>query len=308
MSLFGFDVLRYLEDRGIYYTTEGKNISSEEWVGVSCPFCGDRSNHLGINRNNKAIHCWRCNPKTKTIRHYIQQTERCSWSKIDEIIEKFQDRTLAHLEVGKIREPSTKPIMLPKEATKHFPDTHIDFLNRRGFPAEQTINRYDLYACRFTGNFKYRLIAPVYLDNELVTFVGRDITNQSEDRYKNAPIEQSKLPAKETLYNIDSVKDTAIIVEGITDVWRMGDGCVATFGTVFTDAQVKMFEGVKRAFIMFDSEEKDSNAPIQAEKLGYALSSVVPHVEVLSLEKGDPADLSVQEVAEIRYEIFGRFS
>jgi hypothetical protein len=44
--------------------------------------------------------------------------------------------------------------------------------------------------------------------------------------------------SKETLYNLDNAKDgTAIVVEGPIDVWRIGDGAVATFGVIYTQKQ-----------------------------------------------------------------------
>ena len=42
-----FDVLEFLDDRGIPYVTEGKNVSYG-WAEINCPFCpdGDPSEHL----------------------------------------------------------------------------------------------------------------------------------------------------------------------------------------------------------------------------------------------------------------------
>jgi hypothetical protein len=48
----------------------------------------------------------------------------------------------------------------------------------------------------------------------------------------------------------------------------------------------------------------DSDATQQANELADNLCQLFPYVEVLELEKGDPADLSLQEAQEIRELIF----
>jgi DNA primase len=106
---------------------------------------------------------------------------------------------------------------------------------------------------------------------------------------------------KECLYNIDTVKDTAIIVEGVTDVWRIGQGCVATMGLEYTTEQIKLLvdRGVKQAFVMFDSE---SFAIRKARKLANSLS-IFMESETIELSDGDPGELTINQVQEIRGEI-----
>jgi len=47
-----------------------------------------------------------------------------------------------------------------------------------------------------------------------------------------------------------------IIVEGITDVWRLGDGAVATFTKNFTREQILLLKkkNIKEAFVFYDSD------------------------------------------------------
>ena len=97
------------------------------------------------------------------------------------------------------------------------------------------------------------IVAP-YLDRRLITLVGRDITDQSDKRYKALAVSKSVSTVKGTLYNIDSVKDSVIIVEGVFDCWRIGDACVATFGTKVTHEQILMLRGFRRAFVLFDAD------------------------------------------------------
>jgi hypothetical protein len=108
------------------------------------------------------------------------------------------------------------------------------------------------------------------------------------------------------LYNADSVwgKDWVIIVEGPTDVWRLGDGAVCTFGTEGTEGKVRklLAMGVKRAFVIFDPE---TVATSQSLRLSAILSASIPHCETVILERGDPASLTPQEAEALKAELLG---
>lgn len=190
-------------------------------------------------------------------------------------------------------------VSLPKGSSKKFAGLFTNYLFNRNFFPDELIKRFDLYCCHLIGDFKFRIIVPIYQKYELVAYVGRDVTGKSEMKYKNSPIEESKIPVKECLYNLDTIKDRAIIVEGVTDVWRLGNECVATFGTQYTKAQVSLLSGLKKAFVLYDAD-----ASKQAEKLGNDLSSIVDSVEVLTLDSGDPADLSPTEALKLKSYLF----
>jgi hypothetical protein len=66
---------------------------------------------------------------------------------------------------------------------------------------------------------------------------------------------------------------------------------------------VRILCKLKRAFVLYDAEDK---AQDMAEKLCFNLSTVVPIVETVELESGDPADLSDDDAKQLRKEIFGR--
>ena len=223
--------------------------------------------------------------------------ENCTYSEALKIIEGFKDNSFSTFEEKK-REPSRFDIQLPKGCTEIFPEIHEKWILSRRFDPEKLKKTYEIKAVHLFGEWKFRLIIPVFLDKKLVSYVGRDVTGMAEQKYKNCKIEDSKKTVKECLYNIDSVEDVAVVVEGVTDVWRGGDGFIATFGTQFTSDQVKQLMGLKRVIIMFDS---DANK--QAEKLANAATSVVPNVEIVTLDEGDPADLSDVEMFKLRKEL-----
>jgi hypothetical protein len=148
-----------------------------------------------------------------------------------------------------------------------------------------------------------RIIVPIYIHRQLVSFTTRDVTGQANIPWVHGSPAHVTLSPKDCLYNIDTVQDTVIILEGASDVWRIGDGTVGTFGHKYTKKQIHLLQKVRRAFVLFDSEEE---AQADAERLAYDLSSFVPDVHVYELDQGDPGDLSEDDVKAIRTEIFGR--
>lgn len=267
-------------------------------MGIRCPFCDDHSNHLGINLNSKFMNCFRCGAKGPATK-LVANLERCTWGEAKRIM------------LGFLEDPSLKPKIttrpelnhceLPSNATKNFTKKHTKFLQGRKFPSK-IIEDFDLYATNHIGHYKFRIIAPIYVNHQLVSFVARDVTGRASQKYLNCPNHKSLIPVKNTLYNIDSIRENAIIVEGITDVWRLGPGAVATYGTQVTDAQIHLLSGLKNAYILFDS---DAEAQKRAEELGASLSSIVRSVDILTLAEGDPADLHEDTVSYLRHTIFG---
>ena len=94
-----------------------------------------------------------------------------------------------------------------------------------------------------------------------------------------------------------------LVVEGVTDVWNIGDDTVATLGIKFTPMQVLTLSRYRRCFILYDAEEQ---AQTQADRLSKDLNTVVNEVILLQLPQGDPADLSEDDVKSLRSQIFGR--
>jgi len=180
---------------------------------------------------------------------------------------------------------------------------HIDYLEKRNYDVQHLIQNYNIHFGGYTGNFKYRIIIPVYLNGKLVSYVGRDITESAYLRYKNLREQDSVLPVKETVYNIDNVTDEAIICEGITDAWRFGFNAVALFGLVYTQKQVRLLgTKLKKAYICFDNEpQAEQAAEILAEELSWQGVST----EILLIDTKDPGEMSNKEADLVKQELFG---
>ena len=288
-----FDIIAFLEDHRIEFSLSGKNISSG-WLGLPCPSCEDPSTHMGINIETKAVNCWKCG--RGNLQKLIQELLEISPIRAKKIITIYSHGLKKDFQHKHPMLPNDQPVIPPyfvrlKEKNNSLVDR---FLKKRGIPLS-FISQYELYWAGNLGPFAGRLIIPVKMYGNIVTFIGRDVTRLAHSPYKNSPKEKSIIPIKSCLYNYDNIiqKDKIIIVEGIIDAWKLGTGAVATFGTQWTREQILLLKTKKpeRIIILFDSEP-------QAQESAAKLATEIWFcpTETLFLEgHKDPGELSIEE-------------
>jgi DNA primase len=109
------------------------------------------------------------------------------------------------------------------------------------------------------------------------------------------------MPKREVLYNFDGARDVhfVIVVEGITDVWRIGDPAVAILGKTISPVQAELLRTTwrhKPIVVMLDGEAR-AEADAIVDKL--AQSGDNPVVAARLPVGVDPADLSEDEVWQV---------
>jgi len=293
-----FDVIAFLQDRGIQFDTEGKNISAG-WIGINCPFCSDPSNHCGINIESKIFTCWVCAEKGNAIK-LVTELESCSYKEAINIMQDFGEHFTRQQDLPLLLSDGTgnrSQGVLPITSQDNLPKMHTKYLLFRKFSPEYLIHKYKIKAVHTIGRYRFRIIAPFFLRSELVTFTARDVTGRRSPPYLACPDKSSIVSIKKTLYNIDTVRKKALLVEGITDVWRIGDGSIANSGVTFTDEQVELLmeREVEEVIIVFD---KGANR--QADIYAEALATVIKRVRMVILADGDPAEQPPEIIEEIR--------
>ncbi len=294
-----FKILDYLNEAGVPYSLHGKNIS-QGWVGINCPFCsGDRSYHGGIPLTGNIFSCFRCNTKT-SIKKLIVELEKCSSQQASITYSRYSDILYIPNYIDIQR--ATKVEWPPPVVTNKPLESHIRYIEDRNYDINHLVKNYNIHFGGYTGDFKYRIVIPVYLQGKLVSYLGRDISNMSYLKYKNLREQDSVLPVKETVYNIDNVTDEAIICEGVFDSWRFGFNAVALFGLVYTQKQVRMLGKLKKAYICFDNEPQ---AQAAAEILAEELIWQGVKVEILLIDTKDPGEMSSEEADTVKQELFG---
>lgn len=292
------DVIKFLDEYKLSYSKSGKNIG-RGWMGIKyCPFCGDKNYHLGVHKKTANISCWKC--KTKGwFYDYVMEEFKCDRNKAKKYCHPFINFNKNGFDKEVLDRPTRTK--LPEYATKEFPQCHKNYLFNRGFTFE-TIQRFDLYAVFMESMWRYRVIIPIYYDGKLVSFTARAISKEMEPRYLHSSNEISVIPVKQTLYNVDMVTDHIILCEGPTDVWKMGTGAVATFGTQFTNRQLCLLKrnGAKKATILFDPDKGGKKA---ARDLLTACDFIGIEANYYKLTDCDPGDLTFDEVYDLRKEI-----
>lgn len=307
-----FDVEKWLESLNISVHHEGPNLNKKgNWIAIDCPFCpeGDNLQHLGINLDYMNYNCWKC-PESGGIIKLIMKLERVSFDKCREIIETYSysriyKKTRLYEQLDS--EFDDKISIVEMNFDTKLQPLHKEWLESRKFDPDYIFKKYKLQCSGSlgdkNGNYQYRLIVPSFKGNQIVNFITRDVTNESKRPYINIPDEKAIIPCKSYLYNFQTVVDTALIVEGVTDVWRIGDGAVATLGVKYTAAQVNLLRSIPRRIVLFDAGKPEM---VFAQKMAYDLSNDGNFVDVWEMFEGDPCDLSDNDVKHLRKEIFGR--
>ena len=148
LQIDNVDIRSVLDDLHIYYTESGKNVS-EGWIGVSCPFCGDDSNHLGINIVQKTISCFKCGTTGTVIKYLAEQLQ--SFSKAIQILGDSIPRELRSFE-EKVSNSITH-VELPKEASRKITPYHAGYLQSRGYDWKYLSDKYNLHFCGPIGKW-----------------------------------------------------------------------------------------------------------------------------------------------------------
>ena len=300
-----FNVLKFYSAHGVDHITSGHKRARKGWVQIHCPFCR-RSYALGVNLTSGGVKCWVCGKHSQL--KLIQALLNCSANQAFAILEKFEGRpVLRAIPEDAIRPQVRRQCAWPL-GTVAMEQRHRSYLEKRRYDAERLESIYDLRGTGPVGEYNHRIIIPICLEGRMISFQGRDITGKCEDhdKYRACAQKDEAQDHKSSLYAIDLVPgDSAVVVEGAADCWRLGPGAVGTFGTGFTRRQQHLFRRkFKRAFMLFDPEPI---ATAQAERCAHDLAILGTQVELITLDGDqDPGDLPQDEADAIMRELLGK--
>jgi len=295
------DFKRFCNDYSLPYS----NKISHGFINVQCPFCDDKGMHLGINVEGAYASCFKCggHPLNKVIAVLTGMPFKIA----KDIVQRYSQAS------GEVRRQDSREnipsrIILPT-GTQELTQKARNYLIGRKFDPDKLIQDWRILSTGHIGFYKHRLFAPIYQSQQLVSYQCRDITGNAPQKYLACHQEDEIIQHQHCVYGLDQATEhgkTCLVVEGITDVWRMGHGAIATFGTGFTKQQARLIAmNFRRIFILFDSEPQ---AQEQAEKLGFLIGSSFSNiVEVINLpfliDDIDPGDLPQDTANEIMREI-----
>jgi hypothetical protein len=296
-----FDAKRFLTERNHPFKMSGAEISSG-WLGILCPICGDTSGstHGAFSLKNGAYNCWRCGG-THPIK-VIQELESCSYKKAKEIYNLYQTEEIFEEELITLADDIDIAKLTSASKMQWY---HRDYLEKRNFDSEKLEREYKLLGTGPTGNYRFSIVAPIIYQKREVSFQARDITDKNPSRYKPCRKENEVIHYKDILYNCDKIRKNIVIVEGISDVWRIGPGAIATFGVRFTKKQLILVLTLaqRSATIIYVCFDPELEAQKRARKLTHILKSIHKESYNISLsDTEDPGTMSEADAISFRRE------
>ena len=225
------DFQKLFEDYNVKYSLK----TNKGWVNTKCIYCGGSSYKLGFNPKNDFCTCFACgyhNLNDTLCRLLnIQKNELLS------VLPKYYGR---YSVVSQLNKKTVSHLQLPSTV---FTFAERKYLIGRNFSPRHLKQKYKIAGGGIYGEWKYRIIIPVFFNNKLVSWTARSIldkkTLQALDipRYKNLSAEKSVIDPKKVLFNYDSCGTAAALLEGPFDVLRFGDNSICSFGINLTQEQ-----------------------------------------------------------------------
>jgi hypothetical protein len=210
---------------------------------------------MGIPIEGNAAYCWRCG--RHSVVSTIAKLLKISEGKAYHIMQQYGGRaprkaSIKPIGIKKLKYPSNTETLLPQ---------HAKYLSSRGFDPEKIATEWGLLSlgpiCLLDGiQYGHRILAPIFWNENVVSFQTRDVTGKAQLKYLTCPINREIKHHKHILYGRqEKWTRRGICVEGITDVWRFGPAAFATFGIEFTREQVREIKNhFDEVFVIFDDE------------------------------------------------------
>ena len=285
------------------YKKSGENISAK-CIGINCPDCSDREFHMGIFVDRGNASCWRCGAKYSYKRIIVKLAEQSGISSA--IVESILANTIAHVSSEPVErrphilpptsnsEASFSAIKLPysfKYVSNESPDWVLEYIEERRLSVE-TCEEYDIGYCSH-GKQKYRLVVPIFYKDLLVSYQGRDVTNQHPAKYLTAEGQVNRF-----VFGIDDLEgDTAIITEGVFDAIRVGPPAVCSFGIDLSASQIGLLlaHNIRKVVFMWDAD-----AYLKARAAVKKIQPFMEAVKIVKLPYGaDPDSLDKKESLQL---------
>ena len=283
------NVEEILDELDIIYASAGESEHvTAGWIGVDCPWCGDcQEYHLGIHKNSGRCSCWQCGGHSLTA--VLVETAKIDWRRAKKLSAGL-DYALEEIEAhtGAYAAPYGVGELLP---------VHRRYLERRGFDPDYLVKRYGIGGIGIAPKLPWRLFIPITYRGELVSWTTRRIDKEKRFKYIGAKHSEEKIQAKSLLYASEFARHAICIVEGPADVWRIGNGAVATFGTSYTISQLRKMAAFPVRVVAFDAEAEAQRA---ADRLCSDLSVFAGKTTRVTIESKDPGCASDQEIEFLR--------
>lgn len=283
-------------------------VTAGEYYRVSCPICSDTRkrlyiNHQYANRNGMAI----CFNETACLSGEYNSTNR---ERLRQTILSFVNPGV-HFTVkpAKVEADDGGPLQavgypgsgrLLSQVEKDHPA--YQYLVSRRFDPEKLAREFGvgLVDTDTEANLVGRIIVPIHMHGQMVGWQGRypgdiDWKGTGIRKYWNLPhMKKSRM-----LYGYDQARafPYCIVVEGVTDVWRVGPPAVCILGNSLNFAQRRLICTTwQTVFVMLDPDAMEKSR-IAVHELKNHLREAGGQVVEITLPGGkDPADFDARDL------------
>lgn len=236
-----------------------------------CPFCGDTGFHLYVNYQygrkdpcGSVIEIANCfhgcldDPKNR---------HRLEYDLLFRLGRRVSKEAMQKAKEEKAREPVPELVSQKLDGVIpliDLPEEHeaVQYILSRGY-SRKTMVDYHLGYCDNPDEWMVngRLVIPVFFKGEEIGWQARKINEEARGpKYYNS----RGFPKSHVVYNFDvaSRQEFVVLVEGVTDVWRIGAPAACTFGKGISESQMKLIDSTwkeKPVIFMLDNDaEKES--------------------------------------------------
>lgn len=294
------NLIEELEDHQIPYR---EHQSKEDEIWICCPFCieegttPDSRFRLGVNVVTGWMYCFNCGKKSKDKNYSFSELERMlQTGKLDDTVP------------VKVKKKKLTPVKLPddfqmirwgykKDYWNYFA---YEYLKNRGVTEQQVREKNIGYS--LAGDFRYRIVIPVYRNGELKGLVGRAFVKSMVPPYKNSVGEKvlfdtgetqsGRKPRKRKMILVEGVFDAMAIERAINKEWDSG----GVLGSSLTEKQLEQLSSYEDVGVWGDPDKAGIKGTM---KIGRLLKEVGKRVWV-SLPTKDPRDPDELTTLEIK--------
>lgn len=285
-------------------------LESGEEYRVCCPYCGDTRFRLYINHmwgtidkpsENEKKKGWKDKGRWRHLIHCFN--EDCPMDHFEEHLKPYISRR-PHLQPGDFTvEEAILRTDWPGECVPltKLPGHHpaLLYLQGRDFDPAELVDLWGVRYCvhcpespRYAAHLiEGRIIIPIYWEGELVGWQARALDNSTPKYYTMPGMKRRRI-----LYNGDRARQhaTGVLVEGVTDAWRVGIRSVGSLGksvSYFQRLWLGTHFGHKRLLNMMDPDAWDDVKWVRKmEEFGRTFSG--EYIDVKLPGVADPAKWS----------------
>ncbi len=330
-----FNWQQFCTERKIPFVTRGPNTAKGN-ISIRCPFCGasDESEHMGLSLDPRkpSWGCWRNRKhRGKSPVGLVAALLRIPYKAAESVVKNQGDNPDAYEAAiaGLLPKPDTETLersspeslLVPKEFYRfqrrlapELQNRFVEYLrDERGFGEDwyRVAWMYDL-RWAVTGDYKGRIIVPVYQGMDLVTWTARSVYKTADLRYRTLERDKEVRDIKECLLLppgfLHLPRKVLFICEGPFDAIKVqafcGAGNTATclFGLSLENSQVEVLKRLvsryQRIVVLLDAEGTASQGIIMVDQIAELLRR---EVKLGRLPDGvkDPGELTAEQVRNL---------